>query len=407
MTLPAKHVTMILEKEQKEKQSCVKLGWLYMKKTNRKKHWICLTALGLLMGAAGCAQVLETASDRVDSLVGDLLSAGQDSYNDTGNVTIRILTATPIPEATLSPTPTLEPTPSPRPDNMEPESEKVDEWVYASSGVNIRSSWSADSNIVGVLSKNDQIHRVAVLENGWSKVSYNSEYAYIHSDYLTTSRPAVPGIVHLDTTEYTYDAVLNGEDVFMLGVQNILQKPDLPAGQEITCLAIVLNYLGDYADKVYLAENYLTIAEPGSASPNAAYLGDPKVAEGSYGCYAPVIVDAANRYFADKGNTRKKALDVSGSNLDELLNYVKGGTPVIVWGTTNLVESKVTAEWEINGELIQWLGYEHCTVLMGYNKTRGTVIVADPLRGIVEFDMDKYYERYKEQHSNAVIISGR
>jgi len=378
-----------------------------MTSKNKKIRWIGTALCLLVFGMAGCAQMLETASDRFDAAVGDLLSTGQDSYSDSGNVAIRILTATPSPEPTLSPTPTLTPTPTPRPANVEPDGEKVDEWVYASATVNIRAKWNADSLIVGALNENDQIHRVAVLENGWSKVSYNNEYAYVRSDYLTTQRPSVPGFVHLDTVQYAYNAVLNGEDVIMLGVQNILQKPDLPAGPEITCLTIVLHYLGDYPDKVSLAENYLTIAEPGTASPYEAYLGDPKVAAGSYGCYAPVIVDAANRYFADKGNTRKQAMDVSGSTMDELLGFVKNGTPVIVWGTTNLVESKVTAEWEINGELIQWQGYEHCTVLLGYNLTKSTVIVADPLRGIIEFDMDKYYQRYKEQHMNAVIISNR
>ncbi len=378
-----------------------------MKRKNKKIQWIAAAAFLLLVGMTGCAQVLETASDRFDAMVGDILSAGQDSYNDNGNVAIRILTATPSPEPTLSPTPTLTPTPTPRPAHLEPEGEKVDEWVYASATVNIRAKWNADSLIVGALNKNDQIHRVAVLENGWSKVCYNSEYAYVNSDYLTIQRPNVPGTIHLDTTEYAYDAVLNGEDVVMLGVQNILQKPELPAGPEITCLTIILNYLGDYPDKVSLAENYLVMAEPGTASPYEAYLGDPRVAEGSYGCYAPVIADAANRYFEEKGNTRKRAMDVSGSTLEELLDFIKRGTPVMVWGTTNLVESKITAEWEVNGEIIQWQGYEHCTVLMGYNRTRGTVIVADPLRGIVEFDMEKYYQRYKEQHMNAVIISNQ
>lgn len=365
--------------------------------------------LGVLLGTAGCAQVLETASDRFDSVVGDFLSAGQDSFDDSKTVTIRILTATPVPEepVALSPTPTLTPTPTAGPDNAEPAGEKVDEWVYASSGVNIRAGWSVDYRIVGTLSQNDQVHRVAVLENGWSKISYNSEYAYVNSSYLTTERPAVQGTVHLDTTQYAYNAVKNSEDVLMLGVQNILQKPDLPAGPEVTCLAIVLNYMGEYVDKVSLAENYLTIAEPGTASPYEAYLGDPKVAEGSYGCYAPVIVEAANRYLTEKTVSGKRAVDVSGSSQEVLLNYVKNGNPVIVWGTTNLVESKVTEEWEVNGELIQWKDHEHCTVLMGYNKTRGTVIVADPLRGIVEFDMDKYFERYQEQYANAVLISGR
>ena len=378
-----------------------------MTSKNKKIQWIGTALCLLVFGMAGCAQVLETASDRFDAAVGDLLSAGQDSYDDNGNVAIRILTATPSPEPTLSPTPTLTPTPTPRPANVEPDGEKVDEWVYASATVNIRAKWNADSLIVGALNENDQIHRVAVLENGWSKVSYNNEYAYVRSDYLTTQRPSVPGFVHLDTVQYAYNAVLNGEDVIMLGVQNILQKPDLPAGPEITCLTIVLNYLGDYVDKVHLAENYLVLAEPGTTTPFEAYLGDPKIAKGSYGCYAPVIVDTANRYFKDKGNTNKKAMDVSGSTLEELLGYVKNGTPVLVWGTTNLVATKVTASWEINGELLEWRGYEHCVVLMGYNQNRSTVIVADPLRGIVEYDMEMFYKRYQEQYESAMIISGQ
>jgi len=378
-----------------------------MNNRNKRLQLIGLAVLLLLFGMTGCARVLETASDRFDAMLEDVFSAGQDSYSDSGNVAIRILTATPSPEPTLSPTPTLTPTPTPRPANMEPDGERVDEWVYAKSAVNIRGKWNTESAIVGGLNENDQIHRVKILENGWSKVSYNSEYAYVRSDYLTTQRPSVPGFVHLDTVQYAYDAVLNGEDVIMLGVKNILQKPELPAGPEITCLTIMLNYLGDYPDKVFLAENYLRIAEPGTASPYEAYLGDPRVAAGSYGCYAPVIVNAANEYFEDKGNTRKRAMDVSGSTLEELLAFVNNGTPVMVWGTTNLVESKITAEWEVNGEIIQWQGYEHCTVLMGYNRTRGTVIVADPLRGIVEFDMEKYYKRYTEQHMNAVIISNQ
>ena len=371
------------------------------------KRILFVLALFGVMLLGGCAQALQTASDTFDDLVGGLLGTMEDPYSEQDNVSIRILTATPTPGPTMSPTPTLTPTPTPTPADMEPPSVEVDEWVYVKSAVNIRAGWSTGFLIVGGLTENDQVHRLTILDNGWSKISYNGEYAYVNSSYLTTERPSRPGTIHLDTMDYTYWAILNGEDVVMLGVKNILQKPDLPAGPEITCLTIVLNYLGDYVDKVYLAENYLVQAEPGTASPFEAYLGDPKVSKGSYGCYAPVIVDAANRYFAEKGNTSKKAMDVSGSTPEQLLAFVKNGTPVLVWGTTNLVETKVTASWEIDGELLEWRGYEHCTVLIGYNRDRETVIVADPLRGIVEFDMEKYFERYREQYESAVIISGK
>lgn len=372
----------------------------------RKIRYSLLGSMLLLLSLNGCTavQVLETASDKFDMVAGDFFGSLGGEYNDSGSVSIRILTPTPIGQTATSPIPDNSPTPTKEAENGEPKGEEVDEWVYANNTVNIRAGWSTDYKIVGSLQKNDQIHRVEVLENGWSKVCYNTEYAYISSNYLTNERPTTPGFVHLDVADYTYHAVLNEEDVVMLGVKNILQKPELPAGPEITCLTIILQYLEEYVDKVSLAENYLVMAEPGTASPFEAYLGDPKVSSGSYGCYAPVIVDTANRYFLDKGNTKKQAKDVSGSSISELLEFVKAGIPVMVWGTTNLVESKVTAEWNVDGELIQWQGYEHCVVLMGYNMTRSTVIVADPLRGIIEFDMNTFYKRYQEQHKSAVII---
>ncbi|MGN0505438.1 MAG: C39 family peptidase [Lachnospiraceae bacterium] len=370
------------------------------------KIGLVIAAFACLFAAAGCSRALETASEKFDSLVGNLLPAGSDSYGEDGAVTVRVLTPTPTPEPTLSPTPTLPPTPTPTPANMPPAGEKVDEWVYATSAVNIRAGWSTDYLIVGGLAANDAVHRVEILENGWSKVSYNSAYGYVNSSYLTTEIPTKVATVHMDTMQYTYEAIMNGEDVVMLGVQNILQKPDLPAGPEITSLAIVLRYLGFSVDKVTLAENYLTTAEPGTASPFVAYLGDPAVATGSYGCYAPVIVEAANRYFEATARSNR-AIDVSGSTLEDLYEYVRNGTPVIVWATTNLVATKYTTVWEIDGETIQWRGYEHCMVLMGYNNTKGTVILADPLRGIVEYDAEKFYSRYKEQYESAVIISGK
>ena len=198
-----------------------------MNKKNKIVLWVALALFAFAL--AGCAQVLETASDRFDEMMGNVLSTGQDSYSDNGTVSIRVLTATPSPGPTLSPTPTMTPTPTPTPANVEPPGERVDEIVYATSTVNIRAKWNSNSLIVGGLYENDQIHRVAILENGWSKVSYNSEYAYVRSDFLTTERPKVPGILHLDTSKYAYDAVLNNEDVILLGVKNILQKPDLPA----------------------------------------------------------------------------------------------------------------------------------------------------------------------------------
>lgn len=66
----------------------------------------------------------------------------------------------------------------------------VDETVYATAGVYIRSSCSTDAAPIGSLAKGSSIHRSGICANGWSRVTYNDEDAYIYGDYLTTTAPA-------------------------------------------------------------------------------------------------------------------------------------------------------------------------------------------------------------------------
>ena len=65
------------------------------------------------------------------------------------------------------------------------------ETVYASKAVNIRKGPSTSFGRVAVLQKGHSITRVAIGDNGWSKVSYNGETYYISSEYLTLTKPAV------------------------------------------------------------------------------------------------------------------------------------------------------------------------------------------------------------------------
>lgn len=68
---------------------------------------------------------------------------------------------------------------------------EVNETVYAKSDVNIRKGPSTDYDKIGSLAAGKSITRVGIGDNGWSKVMYNDEVAYIHSDYLTTEKPPV------------------------------------------------------------------------------------------------------------------------------------------------------------------------------------------------------------------------
>lgn len=70
-----------------------------------------------------------------------------------------------------------------------PSFSSVNQTVYAKSSVNIRSSYSTSSSIIGSLSAGDSVTRTGVGSNGWSRVTYNGRTAYINSSYLTTEKP--------------------------------------------------------------------------------------------------------------------------------------------------------------------------------------------------------------------------
>lgn len=64
----------------------------------------------------------------------------------------------------------------------------VNETVYATDSVNVRSSYSTNSSIIGSLNKGQSVTRIGK-SSSWSKVKYNGQTAYISSDYLTTKKP--------------------------------------------------------------------------------------------------------------------------------------------------------------------------------------------------------------------------
>lgn len=61
--------------------------------------------------------------------------------------------------------------------------------VYAKNDVNIRKGPSAEAEKAGLLKKGESIKRIAVGDNGWSKVEYNGEVCYISNKYLVTEQP--------------------------------------------------------------------------------------------------------------------------------------------------------------------------------------------------------------------------
>lgn len=62
-------------------------------------------------------------------------------------------------------------------------------YVYNTESVNVRSGPGTSYSSLGRVARNTAVTRTGVGSNGWSRVSYNGQTAYISSSYLTTTKP--------------------------------------------------------------------------------------------------------------------------------------------------------------------------------------------------------------------------
>lgn len=81
--------------------------------------------------------------------------------------------------------------------------EEVNETVYAIKTANIRTGPTIEYNKIGELEEGVAITRIGIGDNGWSKVLYNGEEAYMYSLYLTPT----PIVAQEDSNE-TEDEVV-------------------------------------------------------------------------------------------------------------------------------------------------------------------------------------------------------
>ncbi|MBD5139067.1 MAG: C39 family peptidase [Ruminococcus sp.] len=197
-----------------------------------------------------------------------------------------------------------------------------------------------------------------------------------------------------------------------IDMENVLQLPELPVGCEITALTILLRHCGFDADKTDLAKNYLPVSwgnaryEDGKTYKDSFFdyfIGDPF--SRGYGCFAGAIEKAANSYIADHGGgfTVK---NISGSHPDVLYDYLAADVPVLCWATDGMIEPEFYETWYDNatGEQLDWYLNEHCFVLAGFNMSADLVTLNDPMKGIIDYNINKFETRYDQMHRQAIVI---
>lgn len=231
---------------------------------------------------------------------------------------------------------------------------------------------------------------------------YTWSNCLIFSTAVQSTMPSLPNVSQLymedDSPKNTVidPMIIAMPNKIDLAVEPIMQLPELPLGCEITALATLLQYYGFSADKVMLCEQMLDFGLS-YADPFEGYVGSPFEEHGGFGCYAPPIVRAANRFLA-RQNSALSAYDVSGTSFDILLEYVMAGTPVMVWTTQQTLDSDVAYTY---GE-INWYRLSHCVVISGFEGD--AIVCADPLEGTARYDRSRMEQMYELLYAQAVLI---
>ena len=87
-----------------------------------------------------------------------------------------------------------EPVGTPAPTEQEQLFTDCSETMYATTTVNVRSSYSTNSDKLGSLTKAQSVTRTGIGTGdaaGWSRIEFNGNVAYVSSDYLSATKPQV------------------------------------------------------------------------------------------------------------------------------------------------------------------------------------------------------------------------
>ena len=227
--------------------------------------------------------------------------------------------------------------------------------------------------------------------------------AYIDTVCYTTSNDRLDGISAKGTIVASEEYV-NMPSSHQILLNHISKFPELPSGDEITSLCMVLNYLQYNIDKCELSDLYLDKGPADYTDIFVANAGNPKDTYNSFGCMPSVIVNAANKFIEINGG-KAYATDISGVNVDMLYYEVSRGNPIIVWACEEFdTTPSVFRTVIINGKTIYLKSNINTLVLIGYDFENKTVSLADPSGTVFDLDIDLFEQRYAQAGSYAVLI---
>ena len=151
-----------------------------------KRVLLCLLAAGLIVNLVACGGSNENAADKSQETSTPEVSQSMESSTPTPEQTTQTAPeTTPTPESVSTPAPTQQ---------KEQLFTDCSETMYATTTVNVRSSYSTNSDKLGSLTKAQSVKRTGIgtgAAAGWSRIEFNGKVAYVSSDYLSATKPQV------------------------------------------------------------------------------------------------------------------------------------------------------------------------------------------------------------------------
>ena len=186
----------------------------------------------------------------------------------------------------------------------------------------------------------------------------------------------------------------------IINVPFITQMETYPTGCESVSTVMALNYASVNISVKEFIDNYLD-KQSYPFDPYETFGGNPYSGTG-YGCYAPVIKKALDKFLPDLGY---RARNLYQPTLEELCeDYIDHNIPVIIWATMEMQKPYIRKTWTYNGKTIQWIAPEHCLLLVGYDENH--YIFNDPRKysALTYYSKDAVRTAYYGLHKQAVVI---
>lgn len=191
-----------------------------------------------------------------------------------------------------------------------------------------------------------------------------------------------------------------------------LQNPELPNGCEATSLAMLMSAAGIETDKLEAAqaiptEDFSQDQQGRLCAPNPEQFYAGKAESKTRGFYAfvPPVKQAAENLIKDAGLCLQ-AVDLTGSEFQEIEKILENGSPVMLWITIDYGKLRYCENfsWIQTDTSESYLPIANLHCVLAEYKDEESFTVFDPIKGELNISSDKLKYVYEQMGKRALYI---